>query len=80
MLVRQRLQYNIYIFIFKILNDMLSTQLRDRLQIGNAQEKRDKRVTLNFNLEKQSSQKSLFYEGVTMYNALRYQRKNNKKL
>jgi len=33
MSVRQRLRYNIYIFIFNILNDLLPTQLRDRLQI-----------------------------------------------
>jgi len=32
MSVRQR-RYNICIFIFKILNNMLPTQLRDRLQI-----------------------------------------------
>jgi len=43
MSVRQRLRYNICIFIFKILNDLLPTQLRDRLQIVRMNKRMHKR-------------------------------------
>jgi len=78
--VRQRLRYNICIFIFKILNDMLPTcRLRDRLQIIENECTRETRQADNIELQfrkTKSTQKSLFYEGVKMYNALPTKIKN----
>jgi len=73
MSVRQRLRYNICIFIYKILNDLLPTQLRDRLQIVGNECTRETRQTGNIEFQfrkTKSAQKSLFYEGIKMYNAL----------
>jgi len=67
MSVRQRLRHNICTFIFKILNDMLPTQLRDRLQIvGNECTRETRQAGNNIELQfrkTKSAQKSLFYEG-----------------
>jgi len=79
MSVRQRLRYNIYIFIFKILNDMLLTQLRNRLQIVGNECTRETRQADNIELQfrkAKSAQKSLFYEGVKLYNILPAEIKN----
>jgi len=79
MSVRQGLQYNICIFIFKILNGMLPIQLRDRLQIVGNECTRETRQTGNIELQFRkikSAQKSLFYEGVKIYNALPAEIKN----
>jgi len=79
MSVKQRLQYNICIFIFKLLNDMLPTQLRNRLQIVGNECTRETRQAGNIELQlrkTKSAQKSLFYEGVKMYNALPAEIKN----
>lgn len=79
MSVRQRLRYNIYIFTFKILNGMLPTQLRDRLQIIGNECARETRQTGNIELQfrkTKSAQKSLFYEGIKIYNVLPAEIKN----
>jgi len=79
MSVRQRMRYNICIFIFKILNDMLPTQLRDRLQIVGNECTRETRQAGNIELQfrkTKSVQKNLFYEGVKIYNALPTKIKN----
>lgn len=79
MSVRQRLRYNICIFIFKILSDMLPTQLKDRLQIVGREGTRETRQAGNIEIQfrnTKSAQKGLFYEGIKMYNALPAEIKN----
>jgi len=69
MSIRQRLRC---IFIFKILNDILPIQLRDRLQIVENEYIKETRQAGNIELQFRkikSAQKNLFYEGVKMYNA-----------
>lgn len=83
MSVRQRLRYNICIFIFKILNDMLPTQLRDRLQIVGRKGTRETRQAGNIEIQfrkTKSAQKSLFYEGIKIYNDIPAEIKNCDKL
>lgn len=73
MTIRQRLYYNMYIFIFKILNNMMPEQLSNRLRIVGEMRERQTRQAGNIAIEfrrTRSAQKSLFYEGVLMYNAL----------
>lgn len=73
MTIRQRLYYNMCIFIFKILNNMMSEQLSNRLRIVGEMRDRQTRQAGNIAIEfrrTRSAQKSLFYEGVLMYNAL----------
>lgn len=73
MSIRQRLYYNMSIFIFKILNNMMPEQLSDRLSIvghrTNRQTRQAENIAVDFRKTK-SAQKSLFFEGVIMYNAL----------
>lgn len=69
--IRQRLYYNMCIFIYKILNNMMPEQFSNRLRI--IEEERETRQTGCIAIEfrkTRSAQKSLFYEGVIMYNAL----------
>lgn len=73
MSVRQKLHYNVCIFIFKILKGMLPEVLRDRLEIVGEDYGRDTRQKGNIVIQlrkRRSAQKSVFYEGVKMYNAL----------
>ncbi len=79
MSVRQRLQYNICIFIFKILNGLLPNQLGDKLEIVGDECARVTRQAGNIELQfrkTKSAQKSLFYEGIKMYNVLPAEIKN----
>lgn len=79
MSVRQRLQYNTCIFIFKILNGLLPNQLGDRLEIVGDEGARVTRQAGNIELQfrkTKSAQKSLFYEGIKMYNVLPAEIKN----
>lgn len=73
MSIRQRLYYNMSIFIFKILNNMMPEQLKDRLSIvghrTGRQTRQAENIAVDFRKTK-SAQKSLFFEGVIMYNAL----------
>lgn len=73
MSVKQRLYYNVCIFIFKTLNNLLPEQLKDKLQIvGNVRERQTRQaedIVIQFR-RTTSAQKSMFYEGVKMYNAL----------
>lgn len=73
MTVRQRLYYNMCIFIFKVLNNMLPEQLSNRLRIVGEERERQTRQAGDIAIEfrrTRSAQKSLFYEGLLMYNAL----------
>jgi len=73
MTIRQRLYYNMCTFIFKILNNMMPEQLCNRLRIVGDGSERQTRQTGDIAIEfrrTRSAQKSLFYEGVLMYNAL----------
>ncbi|KAM0724671.1 hypothetical protein ACS0PU_009055 [Formica fusca] len=73
MSIKQRLYYNVCIFIFKILKNMLPEQLRNRLEIvGNESERQTRQagdIAIKYRRTR-SAQKSMFYEGVKMYNAL----------
>lgn len=73
MSIRQRLRYNVCIFIFKIIKGMLSEYIRNRLEtVGDANERQSRQsenIVIPYR-NTRSAQKSLFYEGVNMYNAL----------
>jgi len=79
MSIKQRLYYNVCIFIFKILRNMLP--LRDRLEIiDNERETRQMgNIKIKFRKTK-SAQKSMFYEGIKIYNALPTEIKNSERL
>ncbi|XP_036148907.1 uncharacterized protein LOC118647675 isoform X2 [Monomorium pharaonis] len=69
--IRQRLYYNMCIFIFKILNNMMPEHFSNRLRIveGERKTRQTRDIVIEFQ-KTRSAQKSLFYEGVLMYNAL----------
>jgi hypothetical protein len=73
MSIRQRLCYNVNVFIFKILNNMASVALSNKIEIVGRDCDRQTRqggnivVTLR---RTRSAQKSLFYEGIKMFNSL----------
>lgn len=73
MSVRQRLYYNVCLFIFKIVRNLLTEQLRNRLEIvGNVSERQTRQagdIAIQFRRTR-SAQKSMFYEGVKLYNDL----------
>lgn len=73
MSVRQRLYYNTCIFIFKMVNRMLPEQLCNRIVfVGNVSDKQTRQsedIIIQFRKTK-SAQKSLFYIGIKMYNAI----------
>lgn len=73
MSVRQRLYYNACIFIFKMVNRMLPEQLCNKIVlVGNVSDKRTRQsedIVIQFRKTK-SVQKSLFYIGIKMYNAI----------
>lgn len=83
MSIRQRLYYNVCIFIFKVLKSMLPDQLRNRLTIvGNESERQTRQagdIVMQFR-RTTSAQKSMFYEGVKMYNALPAEMRRNETL
>ena len=73
MSIRQRLHYNVCTFIFKVVNNMLPEQLKDQLELVGSKNERQTRQTgeiiIRFRRTR-SAQKSMFYEGVKIYNAL----------
>lgn len=73
MSVRQRLHYNICIFIFKAAKNLLPKELKQKLVVVGSRTNRVTRqagdIFIKFR-KTRSAQKSLFYEGVKMYNAL----------
>lgn len=73
MSIKQRLHYNICIFIFKILKNKMPEQLSDKIRIVGNESRRQTRQNENIAVEfcrTRSAQKSPFYEGILMYNAL----------
>ena len=73
MSVRQRLHYNVCIFVFKILKGQAPEELRDRIEIVGDECERETRQKGNIVLQSRKTyraQKSIFYNGVKMYNAL----------
>jgi len=73
MFIQQRLYYNVYTFIFKILNNTLSKCLRNKLKIGNENENKRQieNIAIKFRRTR-CGQKSMFYEEIKMYNASPY--------
>jgi len=83
MTIKQRLYYNVRIFIYKILNNMLPVLLRNKFVIAGKENQRSTRQTGDIVLEfrkTKSAQKSVFYEGVKMYNSLPTSIKQNERL
>lgn len=73
MSVRRRLYYNVCIFIFKILNGIMPEHLGNKLVVVGEVSERQTRQSENIRIDfrkTRSAQKSLFYEGVKMYNAI----------
>lgn len=69
--MKQRLCYNVCIFIFKILKNLLPEQLRNRIEIVGSESERQTRQAGDIVIQyrrTRSAQKSLYYEGVRMYN------------
>lgn len=69
MSVRQRLYYNVCTFIFKIINGMLPQQLSNKLVLVGGRTRQAENIIIQFR-KTRSAQKSLFYEGIKMYNAM----------
>lgn len=73
MSVRQRLHYNVCIFIFKVLKGHVPEELRHRIEIVGDGSEKETRQKGNIVLQSRKTcraQKSVFYSGVKMYNAL----------
>ena len=71
--IKQRLYYNVCVFIYKIMNNLLPVTLRNKFAIVGSENQRVTRQAGNIVLEirkTKSAQKSVFYEGVKMYNSL----------
>jgi len=81
--VRQRLYYNVCIFIFKILNNIFPEALRNKFGIlGSDRERQTRRtanIVINFRRTR-STQKSMFDEVVKMYNSLQVELKQCERL
>lgn len=73
MSIRQRLRYNVCIFVFKMVNGMLPEQLGNRIVlVGDMNERRTRQasnIVIQFRRTR-SAQNSLFYKGIQMYNAM----------
>lgn len=83
MSVRQRLCYNVGVFIFKIINNMASVALNNKIEIVGMECGRQTRQAGNLVVtfrRTRSAQKSLFYEGIKMYNSLPIEVKQCKKI
>jgi len=79
MSIKQRLYYNVCIFIFKILRNMLP--LRDRLEIIDSERETRQMGNIKIKFRKtKNAQNSMFYEGIKMYNALPIEIKNSERL
>jgi len=73
MSIKQRLYYGVCVFIYKILNNILPVLLQNKFVIVENENQRLTRQAGNIVLEHRrtwSAQKSVFYEGVKMYNSL----------
>jgi len=73
MSVKQRLYHSVCIFIYKIPTGVLPVSLRNRIEIVGSESQRQTRQAGNIVLElrkTRNAQKSVFYEGVKMYNFL----------
>ena len=83
MSVRQRLYYNVCIFIYKAVNGRLPKELKNKLQIVGSRSSRVTRqagdIVVKFRRTR-SAQKSMYYEGVNMYNALPTEVKNHERI
>lgn len=73
MSVKQRLHYNVCVFIFKAAKNLLPKAFRNRLQVVGTQSGRVTRqagdIAIQFR-QRTSAQRNVFYEGIKMYNAL----------
>jgi len=73
MSIRQRLHYACCIFVYKILHSMSPVSLRNKIEIVGSSSQRCTRqagkIALKLRKTK-SAQKSVFYEGFKLYNAL----------
>jgi hypothetical protein len=72
MSVRQRLCYNVGVLIFKILNNLAPMMLSNRLEMVGRGCDRQTRQAGNIVIifrRTRSAQKSLFYEGIKMFNS-----------
>lgn len=67
MSVRQRVYYNACIFISKIINGLLPQNLSSKLTIVEGRTRQAGNIEMQFRKTK-SAQKSLFYEGIRMFN------------
>lgn len=71
MSVRQRLEYNVIVFIYKMVNGMYSEEETGRVRrVGDITE-RATRQSENLNIEYKKTtavQKSIMYDGIKMYN------------
>lgn len=73
MSIRQRLYYNVCTFIFKAVKNLLPKEFKNRLQIVRTKSGRETRQAENIVIQfrrTRSAQKSMYYEGVKIYNAL----------
>jgi len=72
MSVKQRLYHSVCIFIYKILNNMLPVSLRNKIEIESESQRQTRQAgNIVLGLRKiRNAQKSVFYEGVKLYNSL----------
>src|SRR5436190_1383537 len=80
MSVKQRLFYNTCLFVFKMSKGMLTEMLKDRTESVGETSDRQTRQHMNIALQMRktsNAQKSLFYEGVKMFNSLPRDVKNS---
>lgn len=83
MSVRQRLRYNTCIFVFKMVIGLLPDYLKNKIQIvGNMSGKQTRQAgNIVIQLRRTSNaQKSMFYEGIKMYNNLQMEIKRSERL
>lgn len=83
MSVRQRLYYNVCIFIFKAVKKLLPKEVTSKFEIVKLRTGRVTRQAENIAIQfrrTRSAQKSMFYDGVKMYNALPIEVKGCEKL
>jgi len=68
--IKHRLWYNVCIFIYKILNNMLPASLRNKIEIGSERQTRQAGNVVLGLRKTRNTQKNVFYEEVKMYNSL----------
>ena len=83
MSIRQKLYYNVCIFSHKVVNGRLPKELKNKLYIVGSRSGRVTRqagdIVIGFRRTR-SAQKSMYYEGVKMYNAVPTEVKNCKRI